>query len=225
MCHVALLHRSTAVKATAPPRSASSSLQLPSLALRMHHALRVATTSHTLSSSPTRRRRTDKIPTPRVPFTASLPLCLCVTRADTHPTTLPPRRAVPFPTHACHHPCCPIYPPIARVYKAPSPLHIIHSPPSVGPQVSRHHPPVPPTQRPSWRFLLITSPSFPAGPRAPQGPRAAPRPAQVTSSSSVSPSIRAAPVSFRFLIARPPSYELVLLAMSGGFNVRLGCSR
>ena len=29
----------------------------------------------------------------------------------------------------------------------------------------------------------------------------------------------------RFLVAHPPSYELALLAMSGGFAVRLGCSR
>jgi hypothetical protein len=35
----------------------------------------------------------------------------------------------------------------------------------------------------------------------------------------------AAPVSFRLFVARPPSYELVLLAMSSGFAVHLGCSR
>jgi hypothetical protein len=61
-----------------------------------------------------------KFPPLTCPSRRSLSLCLCVARAHAHPATLPPRRAVPFPTRVCRHPWCPIRPLIARVYKAPS---------------------------------------------------------------------------------------------------------
>jgi hypothetical protein len=63
-----------------------------------------------------------------------------------------------------------------------------------------------------------------AGPGAPRGPGAASSPVQVTPSLLLSSGAVAAPVSFHLLVARPPSCELVLLAMSGGFTMRLGCS-
>jgi hypothetical protein len=104
--------------------------------------------------------------------------CRCASAPRERTPALSPCQAVPSHARTCCHPWCPIRPPVARVYKAPSPLHIVCPPPSVGPQVSLCQPPYPLPLRPPWRLLLIASPSFLAGPGAPQGPGAAPRPAQ-----------------------------------------------
>jgi hypothetical protein len=132
--------------------------------------------------------------------------CLLCRRAELSPPSLPP----------CAGPRC-FY--AMHCYKRRLPPHLIRncvvsvsgksSPPhrlcfSVAPSVpSRHTPPLSPC----------------AGPEAPQGPRAAPRPAQVTPSPLLSSGAVDRAGELPLLITCPPSYELVLLTMSGRWLV------
>jgi hypothetical protein len=160
------------------------------------------------------------LPPSRADATMMLLLCLAMRECT---LALPPHRAELSPPSLspCVGPCCPH---AMRGYKR-GPSHSFFTCPTAAslwyaitaaPPLFFAAPSVP---------SYLTPPLSPyAGLGAPQGPRAAPRPAQVTSSSPVSPSVGAVPVSFCFLIARPPSYELVLLAMLDRFAVHLGCS-
>jgi hypothetical protein len=71
-----------------------------------------------------------QIPNPRVPFTA--PVATVLLRHMKRTPALPlyhHAEISPFPARACHHLCCPIRPPVARVYRALLPL--AYCPPSV----------------------------------------------------------------------------------------------
>jgi hypothetical protein len=160
---------------------------------------------HSFASRPGRcryrchRARAASLPSARVHAPALS--CLALTRSARLRLAL---TRVPIKWAPCHLSTPPLLPPSS---KPPLPRHASVS------------------ATPSVPSRLTRLPSSCAGPGAPQGPEAALRPAQVTSSSPVSSRVGAALVSFRITVSRPPSYELVLLAMSGGFAVHLGCSR
>jgi hypothetical protein len=127
---------------------------------------------------------------------------------------LPPHRAVTSLSPSSRRPR---YFYAIHGYKRRPPLHLVHNC-----AMSASGKPSPPhhlcffPSAPSVPSRITPPLSLCVGPGAPQVPGVASSPVQVT------PSL---PVSFRLLVARPPSYELVLLAMSGGFTMRLGCSR
>jgi hypothetical protein len=149
------------------------------LGARRHRARRVATAAPSLSSSPSRCRRTDKIPTPRVPFTAPVATVLLRRVSARPPCRSAAMRELSHSPHTRAATRAVLSILRLRGYIGPpSPLHIVCAPPSVGPQVSRRQHPYLLSLWPPWRLLLTASPSFLAGPGAPQGPRAAPKPAQ-----------------------------------------------
>jgi hypothetical protein len=195
-------------------RGWASSRSPPScLGARRHRAHRVATAAPSLSSSLSRCRRTDKIPTPRVPFTTPIATVL-LRRASAHPPcrstatpsypiprtrVLPPVLSYPFPARACCHPCCPIHPPVARVYRPPLPLAYclcsavrwstgepLAIPLSASATVA--------VETPSHRLPFLSRRS-----RSSSGPQTS----SATSSSPLSPSARAAPM--RSASTPPPS--------------------
>jgi hypothetical protein len=183
----------------------ASSRSPPScLGARRHRARRVATAAPSLSSSPSRCRRTDKIPTPARALHSAC--CHCASAPCERPPALPlcrHARAVPFPAHACCHPCCPIHPPVARVYRPPLPLAYclcsavrwstgepLATPLSASATAA--------VETPSHRLPFLSRRS-----RSSSGPQSCSQTSSATSSSPLSPSARAAPM--RSASTPPPS--------------------
>jgi hypothetical protein len=212
------------------PRAAPSSLQVPSPTPRRHRALARPCTPRG-HNQPLPVQLTTPMPAYGQNSHPSCALhgarCHCASASPERTPTLPLCRRVELSHYPHTHAATHAAPSVLRLRGYIRPIPLAYCPPSVI-RWSSGEPPSPPcsasavaaAEIPSHRLsFLFHRPRSSAGPQS----------CSQTSSSHFffadEPSVGAAPVSFRFLVARPPSYELLLLSMLGRSVVRLGCSR